>query len=81
MDKMKDEAPNFEHANSVNQDNSPIGYPDMSGRDPASYTKLDPPKRHIFENDGPYSHSVNPERSSQMKWSQASELKRMKLAK
>lgn len=82
MDKMKnDNAPNFEHANSVTPDNSPIGYPDMSGRNPQNYAKLEPPKRHYVYHEGPISHSVNPERPSKYKGASESELQRMKLAK
>jgi hypothetical protein len=81
MDKMKNNAPNFEHSNSENPDNSPIGYPDMSGRDPKSYGKIEPAKRHYVYHEGPVSHSVNPERPTKYKGASESELKSMKLAK
>lgn len=81
MDKMKDGAPYFEYPNDVNQNNKPIGYPDMSGKDPKSYGKKEPPDRVIFYHSGPMSHSINPERPQKMKMASGSELQRMKLAK
>lgn len=81
MDKMKDSAPNFELKNGLNQDNSPIGYPDMSGKLPSSYGKLNPPKREYMYHSGPISHSINPERPSKYKGAESKELQRMKLAK
>lgn len=59
MDKMKDKAPYFELPNSLTPDNSPIGYPDMSGMNPANYPKLNPPKREIKYHSGRMSHSIN----------------------
>lgn len=81
MEKMKDNAPNFELSNDLKPDNSPIGYPDMSGKLPSSYPKLNPPKRELVYAQGMKSHSINPERPSKYKGASASELQRMKLAK
>lgn len=82
MDKMKDDyACNLELDNNLTPDNSPIGYPNMSGKLPSSYPKLNPPKRQYVYHQGPLSHSVNSERPSKYKGASMSELKRMKLAK
>jgi hypothetical protein len=81
MDKMKDEAPNFEYPNSQNQNNSPIGYPDMSGMLPSSYPKKMPPTREYVYHSGKLSHSINPERPQKYKGASPQELKSMKLAK
>ncbi len=78
MDKMKDSAPNFEFPNEVNQNNQPIGYPDLSGMLPSSYSKLNPPDRKYVMQSGPKSHSINPEKN---RFASMSELQRMKLAK
>lgn len=81
MDKMKENAPNCEFPNNATPDHSPIGYPDMSGRNPMAYAKLEPPKRELVYHQGRLSHSVNPERPSKYKGASSSELQRMKLAK
>ncbi len=78
MDKMDEKTPNFEFPNHSNQNDSPIGYPDMSGKLPQSYAKLNPPDRKYVYHTGPLSHSVNPERH---KYAAKGEMQRMKLAK
>lgn len=78
MDKMKDSAPSYVMPNDQKYAGSPVGYPDMSGRDPASYKKVmaEGFKPHFYE--GPQSHSVNPDKN---RFASMSELQRMKLAK
>ena len=61
MDKMKDSAPGFELSNGLNQNDSPIGYPNLAGKFPASYPKLNPPKRQLVYSTDRQSHSNNPE--------------------
>lgn len=82
MQKLNDNAPSFELPNNLTPDNSPVGYPDMSGRNPESYAKLNPKKREYVYHSGVLSHSINSERRGKKEsYAQMSELQRMKLAK
>lgn len=82
MDKMKDkedkESPSYIMPNSQQYPGQPVGYPDMSGRDPESYGKVMAIgfKPHFYE--GPQSHSINPDKN---KFASKDEMKQMKLAK
>jgi hypothetical protein len=81
MDKMDEKTPYFEFPNHSNQNNSPIGYPNMAQRNPMAAKKLDPPTRVIMYASGGIGNDNNPEREARMKWASESELKAMKLAK
>ncbi len=79
MDKMKkDEAPSYVMPEGQKYSGQPVGYPDMSGRDPEGYQKVMAQgfKPHFYE--GPQSHSTNPDKN---KFASKSELQRMKLAR
>lgn len=78
MDKMKDDAPSYVMPNDQKYAGSPVGYPDLSGRNPESYKKVmaEGFKPHFSEDR--QSHSNNPERHQ---YASMDELRRMKLAK